>query len=34
MADAIDASVKWYKAWHEGQDMRAFTEQQILEYFK
>ena len=34
MADAIDASVKWYKAWHEGQDMRAFTEQQILEYLK
>lgn len=30
---AVDATVAWYRAWHDGQDMRDFSRAQIETYF-
>lgn len=32
LSEALDKTVSWYKAYHGGQDMRAFTLRQIDEY--
>ena len=30
---AVEKSVEWYRAWHEGGDVRAVTQRQINEFF-
>ena len=32
--DAVCKTVEWYKAWNNGENMLAFTEKQIEEFFK
>jgi CDP-glucose 4,6-dehydratase len=32
LSEALDKTISWYKAYHGGQDMRAFTLRQIDEY--
>ncbi len=30
--EAIRETASWYKAWNEGEDMKAFTRKQICEF--
>lgn len=31
---AVEETVLWYRAWHEGRELRSFTEQQILHFLR
>ena len=30
--EAVEKTVDWYKAWHKGEDLRKFSEAQILAF--